>query len=270
VRDIDATTLLLDRADAVLWIRLYRPDARNGIDPTMRDELTAVLCEADAETSVRAVVITGTGRDFCTGADLMPAGHAGGAAQRPLSTLDYRRAVGPFQRLFQTLWELETPVVSAVNGTTAGAGWMLALLADLVVAAEGARWTHVFARRGMVPHAGDPFFLPRVLPFHRLLEAALLSDTLTSETLHEWGAVNRLVPAEEVEPTARELAARLAAGPTAAYAGAKEQLNHWLFARMDLQLELEAATQQRAAASEDFKEGVMAFLQKRQANFEGR
>ena len=120
----------------------------------------------------------------------------------------------PWQRLFRAYWELETPVVSAVNGTTAGAGWMLALLADLVVAAEGARWIHAFARRGMVPHGGDPFFLSHVLPFHRLLEAALLSDALTSEELHEWGSVNRLVPAADVERTAGELATQLAAGPT--------------------------------------------------------
>src|SRR2546423_5832599 len=147
VSSIESTTLLLERAGAVLWIRLNRPDARNGIDPTMRDELTAVLAQADADAQVRAIVLTGTGRDFCTGADLMPAGETGAAAQRPPSALDYRRAVGPFQRLFQTLWECETPAVSAVHGTIAGAGWMLALLADLVAAAEGARWTHVFARR---------------------------------------------------------------------------------------------------------------------------
>ncbi|MGH9026719.1 MAG: enoyl-CoA hydratase/isomerase family protein, partial [Acidimicrobiia bacterium] len=192
---------------------MNRPEARNGIDPAMRGELTEVLTDADADPLVRALVITGQGRDFCTGADLQPEGDDR-AAHRPPSPLDYRRAVAPWQRLFATLWELETPVVSAVNGTTAGSGWMLALLADLVVAAEGARWTHAFARRGMVPHAGDPFFLPRVLPFHRLNEAALLGDTLTSETLHAWGAVNRLVPADKLEATARDLAERLAAGPT--------------------------------------------------------
>ena len=153
------TTLILDRDGAVQWIRLNRPDARNGIDPVMRGELAAAFEAADIDPEVRAVVVTGQGRDFCTGADLMPAGNAEGAATKPPSPLDYGRAVRPYQELFRTLWELETPVVSAVNGTTAGAGWMLALLADLVVAAEGARWTHVFARRGMVPHAGDPFFL---------------------------------------------------------------------------------------------------------------
>ena len=266
---IDATTLLLDRAGAVLWIRLNRPDARNGIDPTMRDELIAALGEADADVGVRAIVITGTGRDFCTGADLMPAGHAGGAAQRPASALDHRRGVARFQRLFQTLWELETPVVSAVNGTTAGAGWMLALLADLVVAAQGARWTHVFARRGMVPHAGDPFFLPRVLPFHRLLEAALLSDTLTSETLYEWGAVNRLVPAVEVESKARELAEQLASGPTRTLGQTKRLYRRSLVSDMATAFAEEAAASALISQTHDRIEGVKAMLERRPPEFIG-
>ncbi len=111
---------------------------------------------------------------------------------QPPSQMDYRRAVRPFQQLTKAYWEMSTPVVSAVNGTTAGMGWMMALLADLVVAAEGARWTHVFARRGMVPHAGDPFFMPRVLSFHRLNEAMLLSDT---HHLRDAGGVGLRQPA---------------------------------------------------------------------------
>src|SRR6478672_9565541 len=146
-------TLLLTREDGVLWIRLNRPDSGNGIDPVMTEELRASFPEADADPGVRAIVVTGVGKDFCTGADLAatPAPSPGGTV--PL--LDYRRNMSTYQDLFRAYWELETPVVSAVNGTVAGAGWMLALLADLVVAGEGVRWTHVFSRRGMVPHAGD-------------------------------------------------------------------------------------------------------------------
>src|SRR3954453_7505766 len=116
----------------------------------------------------------------------------------------------------RTLWEIEKPVVSAVNGTVAGAGWSLALMGDLVVAARGARWTHVFVRRGMVPHAGDTYFLPRLLPLHQLNELAMLSDTVTSEDLDRLGAVNRLVEPDQVLSVARDLAERLAAGPTRA------------------------------------------------------
>ena len=263
------TTLLLEREGAVQWIRLDRPDARNGIDPVMRDELSAALTAADADPGVRALVITGHGRDFCTGADLTPTGDKSPAATAPPSPLDYRRALAPYQELFRTLWELETPVVSAVNGTTAGAGWMLALLADLVVAAEGARWIHVFARRGMVPHAGDPFFLPRLLPFHRLLEAALLCETLTSETLHEWGAVNRLVPADLVETTALELAQRLARGPTRSLGVAKRLYRRSLVSDMATAFAEETAATALISQTHDRIEGVRALVERRDAVFTG-
>ncbi len=257
------------REGAVLWVRLHRPDARNAINVTMRDELAVLFADADADPEVRAVVVTGEGSDFCTGADLTPAGGGEQAATRPASVLDYRRAVRPYQELFRTYWEMETPVISAVNGTTAGAGWMLALLADLVVAAEGARWVHAFSRRGMVPHAGDPFFLPRLLPLHRLNEAALLGDTLTSETLAEWGAVNRVVPADEVEPTARELADRLAAGPTRSLGLTKRLYRRSLVSDMATAFAEEADATAFISQTRDRVEGVQALLEDRRARFTG-
>ena len=256
-----AGTLILDHSDAVLWIRLNRPEARNTIDDTTRGELVEVLMAADVAPDIRALVITGTGRDFCTGGDLVASGVT--------TLLDYQRALRPFQDLFRVYWELETPVVSAVNGTTAGAGWMLALLADLVVAAQGARWTHVFSRRGMLPHAGDPFFLPRVLPFHRLNEAALLSDTLTSETLATWGAVNRLVPAGEVEAVAGDLATRLAAGPTRSLGVTKRLYRRSLTQDMETMFRQEADATALISQTYDRGEGVTAFLEKRPPAFKG-
>jgi 2-(1,2-epoxy-1,2-dihydrophenyl)acetyl-CoA isomerase len=235
----------------------------------MRDELRKVLADADADPAARSIVITGTGTDFCTGADLTPSGGGAAAAQRPTSVLDYRRAVVPYQELFRTLWELETPVVSAVNGTVAGAGWMLALLADLVVAAVGARWTHAFSRRGMVPHAGDPFFLPRVLPLHRLNEAAMLGETLTSETLHSWGAVNRLVPADAVEATAAELAGRLAAGPTRSLGMTKRLYRRSLVTDMATSFGEEAAATALISQTSDRLEGVKALIEGRRPTFTG-
>jgi 2-(1,2-epoxy-1,2-dihydrophenyl)acetyl-CoA isomerase len=207
-------------------------------------------------------VVTGSGRDFCVGGDLVPTG--------TVSMLDYPRLLRPFQDLFRVYWELETPVVSAVNGTTAGVGWMLALLADLVVAAEGARWTHVFTRRGMLPHAGDPYFLPRVLPLHRLSEAALLSDTLTSETLAGWGVVNRLVPADQVEGVAGELAQRLAEGPTRTLGVMKRLYRRSLTSDMATVFTEEADATALISQTEDRQEGVAAFLEGRRARFTGR
>ena len=140
-------TIILDREGGVLWLRLNRPHARNGIDAELRDELSAALTAADRDRDNRAIVITSAGADFCTGADL--ASTNGTAPQNPL---DYRAPLLPYQDLFRQLWELETPVVSAVRGRVAGIGWLLALLADLVVASDTAKWTHVFTRRGMAPH----------------------------------------------------------------------------------------------------------------------
>lgn len=261
-------TLLLERDGAVLWIRLNRPDARNGINMVMRDELQQAFEDVDDDPEIRAVVLTGQGRDFCTGGDLMPSGGKS-AVDRPLSQMDYRRAVRPFQELTKAYWQMSTPVVSAVNGTTAGMGWMLALLADLVVAAEGARWTHVFARRGMVPHAGDPFFLPRVVPFHRLNEAMLLSDTLTSETIASWGCVNRLVPADQLEATAADLAQRLAAGPTRTLGISKQMYRRSLTNNMETMFYEEADATALVTQTSDRYEGVKSLMEGRPPEFTG-
>ncbi|HVW45149.1 MAG TPA: enoyl-CoA hydratase/isomerase family protein [Amycolatopsis sp.] len=193
--------------DGVLELTLTRADRRNTIDLDTAAEIEEVLQKAGLDKTVRALLITGEGRDFCTGAEVSP-------SATEMGPMDYRWATRKMSKMTQALWEIEKPVVSAVNGTVAGAGWMLALLADLVVAASGARWTHVFARRGMVPHAGDTYFLPRILPFHQLMELAFLSETVTSERLHEMGVINRLVEPDQVVAAGRELAARLAAGPT--------------------------------------------------------
>src|SRR5436305_6438912 len=263
----EPTTLLLTREEGVLWIRLTRPDTANGIDPVMSVELRSTFQEADADPGVRAIVVTGTGKDFCTGADLAatPTPSPGGTA--PL--LDYRRNMAPYQDLFRMYWELETTVVNAVNGTIAGAGWMLGQLADLVVAAEGARWIHVFDRRGMVPHAGDPFFLPRVLPFHKLNEAALTGERFTSETLHEWGAVNRLVPVDEVEATARELAVKLASGPTRSLGQTKRLYRRSLVSDMATSFSEEASATALVSQTHDRIEGVQSLIEGRRAVFTG-
>ncbi len=257
--------LELDRDGAVLVVRLHRPQRRNAIDIDTCVAMTDVLLAADRDPDVRAIVVTGTERDFCTGADAV----ADNDAVEAMATLDYRFATSDFNRLFQVMWELETPMVSAVNGTVAGAGWLMALLADLVVAAEGARWTHVFARRGMVPHAGDPYFLPRIIPFHRLNELALLSDPVTSDTLHEWGVVNRLAPAGDVVSTAMGLADRLAHGPRS-LGLTKRLYRRSLESDMATSFAEERAAIALVSTTRDRLEGVESFVQSRPAAFTGR
>ncbi|MCL2583417.1 MAG: enoyl-CoA hydratase-related protein [Streptosporangiales bacterium] len=258
------SSLISQQSGGVLWLRLNRPKARNGIDSELRDALRDALSGADLDRSVRAIVIAGE-PDFCVGADLSAAD-----AAPPENPLDYRTPMLPYQDLFRRLWELETPVVSAVRGRVAGIGWMLALLADLVVASDSAKWTHVFTRRGMAPHAGDPFFLPRVLPFHVLNEIALLGDTVTSADLRQWGAVNRLVADDDVEKTAGELAERLASGPTLSLGQAKRLYRRSLVSDMTTAFAEESAAIAMLSGTEDRAEGTASLMEGRRPKFQGR
>jgi 2-(1,2-epoxy-1,2-dihydrophenyl)acetyl-CoA isomerase len=260
----DEAGLHIDVDKSVALIRLDRTQHHNTIDHDTAGALTAFLTAANTDESVRAIVVTGTGRQFCTGAEM-----TGPASIAPRNPLDYRYATEPHRRLFQALWEVEKPVVSAVNGTVAGAGWMLALLADLVVADRDARWTHVFSRRGMVPHAGDPYFLPRIIPFHRLNEIALLSDPVTSLDLHTWGIVNRAVEAAEVLPTANDLAQRLAAGPTRSLGLTKRLYRRSLASDMATSFEDERNATALISTTADRREGVQSFVEGRPPIFVG-
>ncbi|GEK81607.1 enoyl-CoA hydratase [Agrococcus baldri] len=259
----DLGDITVEISGGVATLTLDREPA-NALDVRTAEELTEFLRKVVDRKGVRAILLTGSGRRFCTGADI--AGNAG-IAQR--STIDYRFGHDSYTRLFQALWEVEVPVVSAVNGTVAGVGWMLALLADLVVADEAARWTHVFTRRGMVPHAGDPYFLARIIPFHRLNEIALLSDPLTSATLAEWGLVNRAVAAEEVLPTARALADRLAAGPTRSLGVTKQLYRRSLDSSITQAFSDERAAVALISTTHDRREGLLSFKEGRDAQFVG-
>jgi 2-(1,2-epoxy-1,2-dihydrophenyl)acetyl-CoA isomerase len=259
-------SLLAVQEGGVLELRLNRPERRNAIDEDTARLLTATLQDADLDSAVRSVLITGTGRDFCTGGDVPATNDPAGE----LSALEYRRASRHFYAMNRALWEIEKPVVSAVNGTVAGLGWTVALIADLVVAANEARWTHVFIRRGMVPHAGDTYFLPRVLPFHQLMELSMLSETVTSERMAAIGAVNRLVPGELVMPTARELARRLADGPTRSLGLTKRMYRNSLHRDMESVFEDERAASALVSTTADRVEGVRALVEHRPPSFTGR
>jgi 2-(1,2-epoxy-1,2-dihydrophenyl)acetyl-CoA isomerase len=257
--------LHIEHAGTVAIVRLNRPERRNAIDlPTCR-ALTSWIHGLIDDRSTRAVVITGVDRDFCTGADAL----GSNAVVESSTPLDYRWKTQDYNRLFESLWETEVPVVSAVNGTVAGAGWLLALLADLVVASEQARWSHVFVKRGMIPHAGDPYYLPRLIPMHRLNELAMLGDPVTSETLSEWGVVNRVVPSNDVLPTALALAERLANGPTRSIGMAKRLYRRSLDSDLRTAREEEAAALALISTTSDRLEGVQSFVEGRPPEFTG-
>jgi 2-(1,2-epoxy-1,2-dihydrophenyl)acetyl-CoA isomerase len=162
------------------------------------------------------------------------------------------------------------PVLAAVNGPAVGIGLSLALASDLVMAAESAYLLLAFVNIGLVPDGGSSLFVPTRVGFARAAEMAMLGERIPAAQALDWGLVNRVVPDDAFASEVAALRDRLAAGPTRSYAGAKRQLNHWLYARMDEQLELEADIQQEMAGSPDFAEGVAAFIQKRPPVFEGR
>jgi 2-(1,2-epoxy-1,2-dihydrophenyl)acetyl-CoA isomerase len=162
------------------------------------------------------------------------------------------------------------PVLAAVNGPAVGIGCSLALAADLIVARESAYFLLAFINIGLVPDGGSSLLVPERVGIARATEMAMRGERIGAKEALAWGLINRVAADDEFESTVDALAAKLAGGPTAAYAGVKHQLNEWLFGRMDAQLELEASIQQQAAASGDFLEGVQAFLEKRPAAFEGR
>ncbi|MGH2945713.1 MAG: enoyl-CoA hydratase/isomerase family protein [Solirubrobacteraceae bacterium] len=258
-------TVSLDRRGAELRITLDRPDAMNAWDGQLGIELLAAIEEAAGDDAVRAVVITGAGRAFSSGADLKagfdvtPEGHPDvGAALRER----YHPIIAGVRRM-------PKPVLAAVNGPAVGIGCSLALACDLVLARESAYFLLAFVNIGLVPDGGSSLFVPERAGFTRAAEMAMLGERIPAPQALEWGLVNRVVPDDGFEAAVDVLAARLATGPTGAYAGIKEQLNAWQYARMEAQLELEAAIQQRSAESGDFREGVQAFLEKRRPGFGG-
>jgi 2-(1,2-epoxy-1,2-dihydrophenyl)acetyl-CoA isomerase len=259
-------TVKMERRGAELRIVLNRPDVMNAWDKQLGIDLLAAVEEAAADDAVRAVVVTGAGRAFSSGADLKAGFDATPEGHPDVGTALRER----YHPIIAGLRRMPKPVVAAVNGPAVGIGCSLALCCDLIVARESAYFLLAFVNIGLVPDGGSSLLLPERVGLARATEMAMLGERIPARRALEWGLVNRVTADDEFETAVDELAARLAAGPTAAYAGAKAQLNHWLFARMDVQLELEAAVQQRAAASQDFKEGVLAFLEKRPAAFEGR
>ncbi|MDE3204952.1 MAG: enoyl-CoA hydratase/isomerase family protein [Acidobacteriota bacterium] len=251
--------------DGLMELTLRRPAARNAIDGDTAVLMSSTLRQASLDSDIRAVLFTGEGRDFCTGADMASAGEQAAT----LTPLDYRWATLTFYELTRSLWEIEKPVVTAVNGTVAGLGWSLALLGDLVVADRTARWSHVFTRRGMVPHAGDTYYLPRILPMHQLMELALLSDTITSERLAAIGAINRLVDGDDVLPQARELARRLADGPTRTLGLTKQLYRNSLHRDIEAVFEAERNATALISTTHDRVEGVKSLIERRSPDFTG-
>ncbi len=246
-------------------IELNRPDRMNAWNAQFSLDLLAAIREVTDNPEVRAVVVTGAGRAFSSGADLKEATElaAGGTVEV------YQMLTERYHPLITGIRQMPKPVVAAVNGPAAGIGLSLALACDLVVAAESAYFSLAFVNIGLVPDGGSSLLVPSRVGFTRAAELAMLGERLDARKAVDWGLINRVFPDSEFAAGADALLDRLAAGATRSYAGTKRQLNRWLYDQMDAQLEFEAGIQREMAASGDFAEGLAAFAAKRPPRFTG-
>ena len=255
--------LLEARAGAVLTLTLNRPERLNALTGELLDSLAGTLRAAASDDSVRAVVLTGAGRAFCSGQDLKAAAENG-------TGIDVRRELAEhYTPAIRAIRDIPKPVIAAVNGAAAGAGFSLSLVADLRIAAESASFTMAFVRIGLIPDAGSTYFLPRLIGPARAAELMMLGDTIDAQRAQEIGLVNRVVADAELLAAAQALAVRLADGPRS-IAFIKEALALTSGNDLEEQLAIEERLQEQAVGTEDFFEGVGAFLEKRRPVFRGR
>lgn len=266
--DMELATVNARVRDDVATIELNRPEALNAWNAQLGADLLAALRRAGQDDAARAIVITGAGRAFSSGADLKD--FSGGDATPEGRPDVYKTLTERYHPIMHAIRDMPKPVLAAVNGPAVGIGCSLALCCDLIVAGESAYFLLAFVNIGLVPDGGSSLFLPTRIGMARASELSMLGERLPAQRALEWGLINRVVPDERLPQETAALAARLAAGPTRSYAGTKRQLNSWLYARMEEQLELEARIQQEMAGSEDFVEGAMAFVERRPARFSGR
>jgi 2-(1,2-epoxy-1,2-dihydrophenyl)acetyl-CoA isomerase len=258
-------TVNLYRRGPGATLQLNRPDRLNAWSNQFSLDLLAAIKEVTDNPGIRALVVTGAGRAFSSGADLKEAAER--ADGGPMDV--YRRLTERYHPIITGIRLMPKPVVAAVNGPAAGIGLSLALACDLVVAAESAFFQLAFVNIGLVPDGGSSLFVPSRVGFARAAELAMLGERLDARKALDWGLINRVWPDEEFASQTAALLDRLASGATKSYAGTKRQLNRWLYERMPDQLEFEAGIQQEMAASGDFAEGVTAFAEKRAPRFSG-
>jgi 2-(1,2-epoxy-1,2-dihydrophenyl)acetyl-CoA isomerase len=254
-------TITLETKDGVATLTLNRPESYNAFNDAMGEETADALAQVAEDPSVRALLVTGAGKAFCSGQDL--------------KSIEPGRSLGDvlakvWNPVLSRLWALEKPVIAALNGIAAGAGASLALACDLRIASEKAALSVAFTKVAVVPDSGMTWTLPRLVGMGKALELAYLADPLDAAAAERLGLVNRVVPTESLAEEAGALARRLAEGPTLAYALTKRAMRRAATSTFPEALEYEGELQAIAGASADYGEGVAAFVEKRPARFSGR
>ena len=258
-------TLLFEIRGAVAHITLNRPESYNALNAALGADLAHALEHCQREDGVRAVVLSGACKAFCSGGDLKSFAEVGpGVGERVPELLDNLHLV------VKTIASMDAPVIAAVNGVAAGAGVSMAAACDLVVARESATFNFAYTRAGLTPDGSSTYFLPRRIGMARTLDLALTNRTLSAAEAQEWGLVSRVVADDEFEHAVDALAAQLAAGPTRTFGAAKRLIRASWNATLDEQLDREARAFAEAIDSADGQEGITAFSQKRKPNFIGR
>ncbi len=258
-------TLLYSIANNVLTITLNRPEVYNAVNEQMKKELNDALKEAEKDPAVRCVVIRGAGeKAFCSGQDLKE--HSGTETRRSLKE-SLEKSYNPMVRKMRSM---EKPIIGMINGVAAGAGLSIALACDMRIMSESAKLIEVFIRIALVPDSGSHWFLPRLVGMAKAFEYAALGNDISAQEAERVGLVNNVVSSAELEKTTMEIADKLAKSPTKSIGLIKRALNKALSSDLDSLLDYEATIQDIASRSEDHKEGVQAFLEKRPAKFKGK
>lgn len=258
-------SILLEIDQGVALLTLNRPDNLNSFNAQMHDQMRAALSQIRKDASVRALVITGSGRGFCAGQDL---------GDRNVAATDTAPDLGEsiekrYNPMLRTLRDLPLPVICAVNGVAAGAGANIALACDITLAARSASFIQAFCKIGLIPDSGGTWTLPRLVGSARARAMALLGDKISAEQAESWGMIWRCVDNEQLMEEAMKLARHLATQPTKGLALIKRALNASANNTFDEQLDLERDLQRLAGRTEDYREGVAAFMEKRQPSFKG-
>ena len=251
----------------VATIQMNRPEALNALSLQLGKDLASAVRKT-ASDNARAVILTGSGRAFCSGGDLREMRAMGESQGNVEAFLD--QPLKALHEVIRLIRETPVPFIAAVNGVCAGAGTNFALACDLVLAADDATFNEAFVRIGLSPDCGGTFFLPRAIGEKLAAEMLMTGMTVSAERAAHIGMINRVVPAAELLDEAKKLAAALAAGPTAAYGRVKQMLNSSSSNDLAAQLKLEADCQVESGQSRDFQEGVTAFFEKRSPNFSGK